>query len=70
MDYELPSLPVAERLAALGHDQEWLDQWNARPVLDKEAVMEWIAIHRHSDSRLPVWDRVSSFIRSMNHVHC
>jgi hypothetical protein len=30
MDYELPPLPVAERLAALGHDQAWLDQWTAR----------------------------------------
>jgi hypothetical protein len=69
MDYELPSLPVAERLAALGHDQEWLDQWNARPILDKEAVMEWISIYRHSDSRLPVWDRVSFFIKRMNHAH-
>jgi hypothetical protein len=43
MDYELPPLPVAERLAALGHDQEWLDQWTARPVINKEAVFEWIS---------------------------
>ena len=35
MDYELPPLPVAERLAALGHYQAWLDQWTARPVIDK-----------------------------------
>jgi 5-methylcytosine-specific restriction endonuclease McrA len=39
-------------LKANGHDESWLDQWLAPPVLDQQAVHEWVSIHRFSDARL------------------
>ena len=54
MDYELDPIPTEEWLAALGHDQAWLERWTARPIIDKEAVTEWLVQHRYSTPQLMV----------------
>jgi hypothetical protein len=41
-----------EWLTANNHDKKWLASWLAKPCIDKEAVREWLTIHRHSDPRL------------------
>jgi 23S rRNA pseudouridine1911/1915/1917 synthase len=52
MDYELDPIPTEEWLAALGHDQSWLERWTARPVIDKEAVTEWTMLGEHQSCAL------------------
>ena len=43
---------TSEWLVANNHDENWLAQWLAPPVLNDEAIKEWVTIHKFSDPRL------------------
>lgn len=53
MDYEKePQISTDEWLLANGHSRQWLNRWLAEPELDKQAITDWLVMHRHSEPRL------------------
>lgn len=43
------------------NDPSWKDKWFAEPVIDQEAVDEWIRLYRFSDARLNVRQSIQNF---------
>ena len=53
MDHgEQSEIHTDQWLKANGHSREWLDKWLAEPHIDKQAITDWLTMHKYSEPSL------------------